>query len=85
MCVCTSTVAVSRDASDVDSMRRLNLVRLVMMYTRKFEVTDPREALQYFYFLRWVLIHKYRFDVIHIMFCALLVHLRCCRQTSEQT
>ena len=23
-----------------------------MMYTRKFEATDPREALQYFYFLR---------------------------------
>lgn len=33
-------------------MRRLNFVRLLMLYTRKFESTDPREALQYFYFLR---------------------------------
>ncbi|ELT94870.1 hypothetical protein CAPTEDRAFT_177509 [Capitella teleta] len=35
-----------------DSLRRLNFARLIMMYTRKFSVTDPREALQYFYFLR---------------------------------
>jgi len=33
-------------------MRRLNLSRLIMMYTKKFESTDPREALQYFYLLR---------------------------------
>ena len=45
---------MSRDASDSPSLRRLNLARLVMMYTRKFEATDPREALQYFYFLRLV-------------------------------
>ncbi|KAM7288940.1 nuclear pore complex protein Nup93 [Ixodes scapularis] len=31
---------------------RLNLARLVTSYTRKFEATDPREALNYFYFLR---------------------------------
>ncbi|XP_035013406.1 nuclear pore complex protein Nup93 isoform X2 [Hippoglossus stenolepis] len=30
----------------------LNFIRLLMLYTRKFESTDPREALQYFYFLR---------------------------------
>lgn len=35
-------------------IRRLNFIRLLMLYTRKFESTDPREALQYFYFLRWV-------------------------------
>uniref|UniRef100_A0A023GM45 Nuclear pore protein n=1 Tax=Amblyomma triste TaxID=251400 RepID=A0A023GM45_AMBTT len=29
-----------------------NLARLVTSYTRKFEVTDPREALGYYYFLR---------------------------------
>lgn len=34
-------------------VRRLNFIRLLMLYTRKFESTDPREALQYFYFLRW--------------------------------
>ncbi|KAK7891154.1 hypothetical protein WMY93_023117 [Mugilogobius chulae] len=33
-------------------VRRLNFIRLLMLYTRKFESTDPREALQYFYFLR---------------------------------
>ncbi|MEQ2204877.1 hypothetical protein XENOCAPTIV_020271 [Xenoophorus captivus] len=33
-------------------IRRLNFIRLLMLYTRKFESTDPREALQYFYFLR---------------------------------
>lgn len=35
-------------------VRRLNFIRLLMLYTRKFEATDPREALQYFYFLRYV-------------------------------
>lgn len=43
---------LSKDASDPSPLRRLNFARLVMMYTRKFEETDPREALQYFYFLR---------------------------------
>jgi len=33
-------------------IRRLNLSRLIMLYTRKFEATDPREALNYFFFLR---------------------------------
>ncbi len=50
---------MSRDAvggKDVDAapLRMLNLARLIMMYTRKFEATDPREALQYFYLLRCV-------------------------------
>lgn len=33
-------------------MRRLNMARIIMLYVKKFEVTDPTEALQYFYFLR---------------------------------
>ena len=33
-------------------VRKLNFARLVKSYTRKFEITDPREALQYFYLLR---------------------------------
>lgn len=45
--------SVSREGSDPEPLRRLNFARLVMMYTRKFEATDPREALQYFYFLRF--------------------------------
>ena len=52
-CTCTLLVTVSRESSDTEPLRRLNLARLVVMYTRKFEVTDPREALQYFYFLRY--------------------------------
>lgn len=32
--------------------RQLNFSRLIMTYTRKFEVTDPREALQYFFLLK---------------------------------
>ncbi|OXB54209.1 hypothetical protein ASZ78_013970, partial [Callipepla squamata] len=47
-----SDVAVSHEVGDPPGVRRLNFVRLLMLYTRKFESTDPREALQYFYFLR---------------------------------
>ncbi|XP_055926335.1 nuclear pore complex protein Nup93-like [Argiope bruennichi] len=43
---------LSKASADKPPMRRLNLSRLLMMYTKKFEVTDPREALQYFYILR---------------------------------
>lgn len=44
--------AVSQEPGDPPMVRRLNFIRLLMLYTRKFESTDPREALQYFYFLR---------------------------------
>ncbi|XP_041455618.1 nuclear pore complex protein Nup93-like [Lytechinus variegatus] len=43
---------LSRDPQDPLPMHRLNFVRLISMYTSKFESTDPREALQYFYLLR---------------------------------
>lgn len=43
---------LSQEPGDPPCVRRLNVARLVMMYTRKFEATDAREALQYFYFLR---------------------------------
>lgn len=45
---------LSKENSDKPSMRRLNIARLVMLYTRKFEATDPKEALHYFYFLRGI-------------------------------
>ncbi|KAF0041471.1 hypothetical protein F2P81_007369 [Scophthalmus maximus] len=44
--------SVSQEPGDPPMVRRLNFIRLLMLYTRKFESTDPREALQYFYFLR---------------------------------
>ncbi|KFB38186.1 AGAP003459-PA-like protein [Anopheles sinensis] len=43
---------LSVDIMDPQPMRRLNLARLVMLYVKKFEITDPSEALHYFFFLR---------------------------------
>ncbi|XP_039959553.1 nuclear pore complex protein Nup93-1-like [Bactrocera tryoni] len=43
---------LSVDIEDPMPMRRLNIGRLVMLYVKKFEVTDPAEALQYYFFLR---------------------------------
>jgi len=34
------------------TIKLLNVARLVMLYVRKFQGTDPKEALHYFYFLR---------------------------------
>ncbi|XP_053556246.1 nuclear pore complex protein Nup93 [Bombina bombina] len=47
-----SAQLLSQEPGDPLGVRRLNFVRMLMLYTRKFESTDPREALQYFYFLR---------------------------------
>uniref|UniRef100_A0A1L8DX32 Nuclear pore protein n=1 Tax=Nyssomyia neivai TaxID=330878 RepID=A0A1L8DX32_9DIPT len=43
---------LSVDTEDPPPLRRLNLARLVMLYVKKFEITDPAEAIQYFFFLR---------------------------------
>lgn len=40
------------DADESKCLRRINISCLIKMYTRKFECTDPREALQYYYILR---------------------------------
>jgi nuclear pore complex protein Nup93 len=40
------------DSSESKCLRRINFACLIRMYTRKFECTDPREALEYYYFLR---------------------------------
>ena len=45
-------VGSSTIGSSPSTIKQLNVARLVMLYVRKFEVTDPREALHYFYFLR---------------------------------
>jgi len=42
---------LTKDNSE-SGIHSLNLARLIMMYTRKFEATDARDALQYFFFLR---------------------------------
>jgi nuclear pore complex protein Nup93 len=43
---------LSVDIEDPKPVRRLNIARLVMLYVNKFEISDPSEALQYYYFLR---------------------------------
>ncbi|XP_042209657.1 nuclear pore complex protein Nup93-like [Homarus americanus] len=43
---------LSREDGDPEGVRRLNLTRLLLLYTRKFEATDPLEALHYCFFLR---------------------------------
>lgn len=43
---------LSREDGDPEGVRRLNLTRLILLYTRKFEATDPCEALHYCFFLR---------------------------------
>jgi len=43
---------LSREPSDRTPSKRLNVARLVMLYVKHFESSDPKEALQYFYFLR---------------------------------
>jgi nuclear pore complex protein Nup93 len=50
--VSLSHQTVSIDIEDPKPARRLNIARLVMLYVNKFEISDPAEALQYFYFLR---------------------------------
>lgn len=43
---------LSVDIEDPKPIRRLNIARLVMLYVSKFEISDPSEALHYYYFLR---------------------------------
>ena len=43
---------LTREDGDPAPFRRLNFARLIMTFTRKFEQSDPQEALQYFYFLK---------------------------------
>ncbi|KAH3768859.1 hypothetical protein DPMN_170075 [Dreissena polymorpha] len=40
----TQAQLLSKDPNDPSPQRRLNFARLIMMYTRKFEETDPQEA-----------------------------------------
>uniref|UniRef100_A0A2A4JA62 Nuclear pore protein n=1 Tax=Heliothis virescens TaxID=7102 RepID=A0A2A4JA62_HELVI len=43
---------LSVDTDDPSPLRRLNLARLLLLYVRKFELTDPSDALHYYFFLR---------------------------------
>ena len=63
---------VSTDSNDAAPLRRLNYPRLITIYTRKFEITDPREALEYFYLLRYV---EYVFLIIGLIIFFLIFFL----------
>ncbi|XP_017063608.1 nuclear pore complex protein Nup93-1 [Drosophila eugracilis] len=43
---------LSSESNDPKPMKRLNLVRLAIMYAKCFEQTDTEQALQYYYLLR---------------------------------
>ncbi|CAK1602830.1 unnamed protein product [Parnassius mnemosyne] len=43
---------LSVDTDDPPPLRRLNLARLLLLYVRKFELSDPSDALHYYFFLR---------------------------------
>ena len=43
---------LSKQSNDPNPIKRLNFARLLMIYTRKFEASNPIEAIYYFYLLR---------------------------------
>jgi nuclear pore complex protein Nup93 len=43
---------LSKQTNDPQGIKRLNFARLVTIYTRKFEASNPVEAIYYFYLLR---------------------------------
>lgn len=49
---CVQQPLLSSDPDDPAPMKRLNLVRLVIMYAKVFEKSDTFTALQYYYLLR---------------------------------
>jgi nuclear pore complex protein Nup93 len=48
----SSQLITNGDSNESRCLRRINFACLIKMYTRKFECTDMREALEYYYFLR---------------------------------
>uniref|UniRef100_A0A2K6V4G5 Nuclear pore complex protein Nup93 n=1 Tax=Saimiri boliviensis boliviensis TaxID=39432 RepID=A0A2K6V4G5_SAIBB len=62
---------LSHEPGDPPCLWLLNFVRLLMLYTQKFESVDPREALQYFCFLRDEKIVKEK-----TYFCTLVIESR---------
>ena len=47
--LCLATYSVVKQPTGV---RQLNFARLLISYTKRFALTDPREALQYYYLLK---------------------------------
>ena len=50
--VSNTQLITAGESNESKCLRRLNIACLIKMYTRKFECTDPREALQYYFILR---------------------------------
>ncbi|GLV42360.1 Nucleoporin 93kD-1 [Carabus blaptoides fortunei] len=49
---CVDAPLISVDPEDSPPSRRLNIARLIMLYVKKFEITNPLEAIHYYYMLR---------------------------------
>lgn len=64
---------LSSDPDDPKPMKRLNLVRLIVMYTKCFERTDTTQALHYYYLLRNFKSENGRGNVMLTCVCDLLV------------
>lgn len=42
------------DPGDTPPSRRINIARLIMIYVKKFEITNQLEALHYYFMLRYL-------------------------------
>ncbi|KOC66137.1 Nuclear pore complex protein Nup93 [Habropoda laboriosa] len=45
---------ISVDPSDKPPAKRLNFARLILLYVKRFDSTDPKECLHYLFLLRWM-------------------------------
>ncbi|KAH8253206.1 hypothetical protein KR032_004104 [Drosophila birchii] len=69
---CTQQPLISSEPTDPLPMKRLNLVRLIVMYTKCFEQSNTVEALHYYYQLRHFKT-KDGHNVMDVCFCDLIV------------
>lgn len=45
---------ISVDPADKPPAKRLNFARLILLYVKRFDSTDPKECLHYLFLLRFV-------------------------------
>ncbi|KAH8304435.1 hypothetical protein KR059_009652 [Drosophila kikkawai] len=78
---CTHEPLLSCESTDPPPMKRLNMVRLIIMYTKCFEQSDTAQALHYYYQLRHFKT-KEGHNAMVVCFCDLIVE-KCDDQTLE--
>lgn len=59
---------ISVDPSDKPPAKRLNFARLILLYVKRFESSDPKESLHYLFLLRYIFIRRH-FVRHHKFFC----------------